>query len=157
MRALVQRVTSGQVDVRDADGKIRTTGKIGPGMVVLFGVSIEDKLETAAKLADKCAALHCFEDENGKINLDIKQTGGQIIVVSQFTLYADCRKGNRPSFTNAGKPDEASRLYDYFCEACRSRIKGRVETGEFGADMKISLLNDGPFTVVLECENGEIR
>ena len=99
MRALVQRVTSGRVDVRDADGSIRTTGKIGKGLVVLFGVSIDDKLETAAKLADKCAALRCFEDENGKINLDIKQIGGEIIVVSQFTLYADTSRGNRPSFS----------------------------------------------------------
>jgi D-tyrosyl-tRNA(Tyr) deacylase len=149
MRALVQRVTSGQVDVRDADGKIRTTGKIGKGMVVLFGVSIDDKLETVAKLADKCAALRCFEDENGKINLDIKQIGGEIIVVSQFTLYADTSRGNRPSFSGAARPELAIPCY----EACVNRLKElgtTVFTGEFGADMHVDIQNDGPVTLMLE-------
>ncbi|MBE6393845.1 MAG: D-tyrosyl-tRNA(Tyr) deacylase [Lentisphaerae bacterium] len=149
MRALVQRVTSGQVDVRDADGKIRTTGKIGKGMVVLFGVSIDDKLETAAKLADKCAALRCFEDENGKINLDIKQIGGEIIVVSQFTLYADTSRGNRPSFSGAARPELAIPCYEAFVN--RLQEQGiTVFTGEFGAEMHVDIQNDGPVTLMLE-------
>ena len=148
----MQRVSSASVKV---DGNI--TGSIGTGYLVLLGVGQGDTEEDCRRLEDKVMNLRIFSDENDKINLSLDDVGGDMLIISQFTLYADCRKGNRPSFTNAGKPDEASRLYDYFCEACRSRIKGRVETGEFGADMKISLLNDGPFTVVLECENGEIR
>ena len=149
MRALVQRVTSGRVDIRDADGTVRTTGSIGKGMVVLFGVSIEDKLETAAKLADKVAALRCFEDENGKINLDIKQTGGEIIVVSQFTLYADTSRGNRPSFSGAARPDLASPCYEAFVSRLRE-LEITVYTGEFGADMHVDIQNDGPVTLMLE-------
>ena len=149
MRALVQRVTSGQVDVRDADGTIRTTGKIGKGMVVLFGVSIDDKLETAAKLADKCAALRCFEDENGKINLDIKQIGGEIIVVSQFTLYADTSRGNRPSFSGAARPELAVPCYEAFVARLRE-LGINTFTGEFGADMHVDIQNDGPVTLMLE-------
>ena len=149
MRALVQRGTSGQVDVRDADGTIRTTGKIDRGMVVLFGVSIDDKLETAAKLAEKCAALRCFEDENGKINLDIKQIGGKIIVVSQFTLYADTSRGNRPSFSGAARPELAIPCYEAFVNRLRE-LGITVFTGEFGADMHVDIQNDGPVTLMLE-------
>lgn len=149
MRALVQRVTSGRVDVRDADGTIRTTGKIGKGLVVLFGVSIDDKLETAAKLADKCAALRCFEDENGKINLDIKQIGGEIIVVSQFTLYADTSRGNRPSFSGAARPELAVPCYEAFVDRLR-KLGINTFTGEFGADMHVDIQNDGPVTLMLE-------
>ena len=149
MRALVQRVTSGRVDIHDPDGGVRTTGSIGKGLVVLFGVSVDDKLETAGKLADKCAALRCFEDENGKINLDIKQISGEIIVVSQFTLYADCRKGNRPSFINAAPPVEAERLYEYVISKCKEQVSN-VQTGSFGADMQVKLTNSGPFTIVLD-------
>ena len=152
MRFVIQRVTSAKVDI---DGK--TKASIGKGFCVLIGIGRGDDEAVADKLISKMIGLRIFEDADGKTNLDLSQVGGKLLLISQFTLYADCRKGNRPSFTNAGKPDEASRLYDYFCAACQSRIKGRVETGEFGADMKISLLNDGPFTVVLECENGEIR
>ena len=149
MRALVQRVTSGRVDIHDADGTVRTTGRIGRGMVVLFGVSIDDKLETAAKLADKCAALRCFEDENGKINLDIRQVGGEIIVVSQFTLYADTSRGNRPSFSGAARPELAVPCYEAFV----ARLKALgipTFTGEFGADMHVDIQNDGPVTLMLE-------
>ena len=149
MRALVQRVTSGRVDIHDADGTVRTTGSIGKGMVVLFGVSIDDKLETAAKLADKCAALRCFEDENGKINLDIRQVGGEIIVVSQFTLYADTSRGNRPSFSPAAKPDIAKELYEAFVTECRNHGV-QTGTGIFAADMNIDLCNCGPVTFILE-------
>lgn len=152
MKAVIQRVTHAECVV---DGN--TVGAVEKGFLILLGAGLEDTEADCDKLADKISKLRIFSDENDKINLSIDDVGGDMLIISQFTLYADCRKGNRPSFTNAGKPDEASRLYDYFCEACRSRIKGRVETGEFGADMKISLLNDGPFTVVLECENGEIR
>ena len=152
MKAVIQRVTHAECVV---DGN--TVGAVKKGFLILLGAGLDDTEADCDKLADKISKLRIFSDENDKINLSIDDVGGDMLIISQFTLYADCRKGNRPSFTNAGKPDEASRLYDYFCEACRSRIKGRVETGEFGADMKISLLNDGPFTVVLECENGEIR
>ena len=149
MRALVQRVTSGRVDVHDADGTCPTTGRIGQGMVVLFGVSTEDKLETAAKLADKCAALRCFEDENGKINLDIKQIGGQIIVVSQFTLYADTSRGNRPSFSGAARPELAIPCYEAFVKRLRE-LGIPTFTGEFGAEMHVDIQNDGPVTLMLE-------
>ena len=152
MKAVIQRVTHAECVVEE-----KTVGAVGKGFLILLGAGLDDTEADCDKLADKISKLRIFSDENDKINLSIDDVGGDMLIISQFTLYADCRKGNRPSFTNAGKPDEASRLYDYFCEACRSRIKGRVETGEFGADMKISLLNDGPFTVVLECENGEIR
>ena len=152
MKAVIQRVTHAECVVEE-----KTVGAVGKGFLILLGAGLDDTEADCDRLADKISKLRIFSDENDKINLSIDDVGGDMLIISQFTLYADCRKGNRPSFTNAGKPDEASRLYDYFCEACRSRIKGRVETGEFGADMKISLLNDGPFTVVLECENGEIR
>ena len=149
MRALVQRVTSGRVDVRDPDGKIRTTGEIGRGLVVLFGVSIEDKIETAAKLAEKCAALRCFEDENGKINLDIRQVNGKIIVVSQFTLYVDTSRGNRPSFSGAARPELAVPCYESFVKRLRE-LDIETFTGEFGADMHVDIQNDGPVTLMLE-------
>ena len=152
MEAVIQRVTHAECVVEE-----KTVGAVGKGFLILLGAGLEDTEADCDKLADKISKLRIFSDENDKINLSIDDVGGDMLIISQFTLYADCRKGNRPSFTNAGKPDEASRHYDYFCAACQSRIKGRVETGEFGADMKISLLNDGPFTVVLECENGEIR
>ena len=149
MRALVQRVTSGRVDIHDPDGQVRTTGKIDKGLVVLFGVSVEDQLGTAAKLADKCAALRCFEDENGKINLDIRQVGGQIIVVSQFTLYADTSRGNRPSFSGAARPELAIPCYEAFVSRLRE-LGIETFTGEFGADMHVDIQNDGPVTLMLE-------
>ena len=149
MRALVQRVTSGRVDIHDPDGTTRTTGKIDKGLVVLFGVSIEDKLETAAKLAEKCAALRCFEDENGKINLDIRQVDGKIIVVSQFTLYADTSRGNRPSFSGAARPELAVPCYEAFVNRLRE-LGIETFTGEFGADMHVDIQNDGPVTLMLE-------
>lgn len=144
MRIVLQRVTSASVTV---DGKV--TGRIGTGYLVLLGVGQGDTEEDCRRLADKLINLRIFSDENGKINLSLADVGGELLVVSQFTLYADCRKGNRPNFIQAGKPDEAERLYNYFADYCRSKGK-HVETGIFGADMKVELVNDGPFTIVLE-------
>ena len=144
MRIVLQRVTSASVTVA---GEV--TGSIGTGYLVLLGVGQCDTEEDCRRLADKIMNLRIFSDENDKINLSLADVDGSLLVVSQFTLYADCRKGNRPNFIQAGKPDEAERLYNYFTDYCRSKGK-RVETGIFGADMKVSLVNDGPFTVVLE-------
>ncbi|MBQ6035129.1 MAG: D-tyrosyl-tRNA(Tyr) deacylase [Ruminococcus sp.] len=144
MRIVLQRVTSASVKV---DGNI--IGEIGTGFLLLFGVGHEDTEEDCRRLADKISGLRIFSDENDKINLDLDSVGGQLLVVPQFTLYADCRKGNRPNFIQAAKPEKANALYEYFVEYLRSKGK-HVETGEFGADMKVELLNDGPFTVILE-------
>ena len=144
MRIVLQRVTSASVTV---DGEV--TGQIGTGYLVLLGVGQGDTEEDCRRLADKLINLRIFSDENGKINLSLADVGGELLVVSQFTLYADCRRGNRPNFIQAGKPDEAERLYNYFADYCRSKGK-HVETGIFGADMKVELVNDGPFTIVLE-------
>lgn len=148
MKAVLQRVTKAAVRV---DGK--TIGEIGKGFLILLGVSGQDDEETAAKMADKICKLRIFEDQNGKTNLSLQDVDGELLVVSQFTLYADCRKGNRPSFIGAGAPDEANRLYEYFMERCRTHVE-KVEHGEFGANMKIELENDGPFTLMLE--SGEL-
>lgn len=144
MRIVLQRVNSASVTV---EGNI--CGEIGKGYLVLLGVGQGDSEEDCRRLADKIINLRIFSDENDKINLSLGDVDGDLLVVSQFTLYADCRKGNRPNFIQAGKPDEAERLYNYFTEYCRSKGK-HVETGIFGADMKVNLENDGPFTVVLE-------
>lgn len=146
MRLVIQRAKNASVTV---DGKV--TGEIENGFVVLLGVSDSDTEETADKMAKKLLNLRIFEDENGKTNLSIKDVDGELLIISQFTLYADCRKGNRPSFTGAGKPDAASRLYDYFCDICEPEVK-HVGRGVFGADMKVQLTNDGPFTVYLDSE-----
>ena len=144
MKIVLHRVSSSSVTV---DGEI--CGKIGTGYLVLLGVGQGDTEEDCRRLADKIINLRIFSDENDKINLSLSDVGGDLLIVSQFTLYADCRKGNRPNFIQAGKPDEAERLYDYFADYCRSKGK-HVETGIFGADMKVQLVNDGPFTVILE-------
>ena len=144
MRIVLQRVASASVTV---DGEI--IGKIGTGFLILFGVGHDDTEEDCRRLGDKICGLRIFSDENDKINLDLDSVGGSLLVVSQFTLYADCRKGNRPHFIQAAKPDKANALYEYFVEYLRSKGK-HVETGSFGADMKVELLNDGPFTVILE-------
>ena len=144
MKIVLQRVLEAQVE---ADGV--KTGEIGKGYLLLLGVSNEDTKEIADKMIEKVARLRIFEDENGKTNLSIDQVSGQVMVVSQFTLYADCKKGNRPSFTNAGSPDMANELYEYI--KCRCiELFGGVQCGVFGADMKVSLVNDGPFTIVLD-------
>lgn len=131
------------------DGNV--IGKIGQGFMVLIGVSDEDTKETADKMVKKLLGLRIFEDENGKTNLDIHTVGGSLLLISQFTLYADCKHGNRPSFIKAGKPDMANEMYEYIIAKCREQVE-TVETGEFGADMKVELLNDGPFTILLDSD-----
>ena len=147
MRLLVQRVSSAQVDV---DSK--TVGKINNGFLVLIGVTHTDTREIADYLVKKLCNIRVFKDENSKMNLSIKDVDGELLIVSQFTLYADCQHGNRPSFVNSAKPDMANELYKYFVEKCKREVE-KVETGIFGADMKVSLLNDGPVTIMLEKEN----
>lgn len=144
MKAVVQRVTHASVKV---DGEIK--GEIQNGLLILLGVGLNDTEDDAVRLAQKISKLRIFSDENDKINLSVNDIGGSLLVISQFTLYADCRKGNRPSFVNAGKPDEAERLYEFFVQECKKLVPD-VHKGVFGADMKVELLNDGPFTVVLE-------
>lgn len=146
MRFVVQRVTHASVTV---DGNV--IGKIGQGFMVLIGVSDEDTRETADKMVKKLLGLRIFEDEKGKTNLDIHTVGGSLLLISQFTLYADCKHGNRPSFIKAGKPDMANEMYEYIIAKCREQVE-TVETGEFGADMKVELLNDGPFTILLDSD-----
>ena len=146
MRFVVQRVTHASVTV---DGNV--IGKIGQGFMVLIGVSDEDTKETADKMVKKLLGRRSFEDENGKTNLDIHTVGGSLLLISQFTLYADCKHGNRPSFIKAGKPDMANEMYEYIIAKCREQVE-TVETGEFGADMKVELLNDGPFTILLDSD-----
>lgn len=146
MRFVIQRVSHASVTI---DGEVR--GEIGKGFMVLIGIGMEDDEKIADKLVQKLVNMRIFEDENGKTNLALKDVGGELLLISQFTLYADCKKGNRPSFTKAGKPDEAERLYQYIIEKCREEIPV-VKQGEFGADMKVELLNDGPFTVILDSE-----
>lgn len=144
MRLVVQRVKNAKVEV---DNKI--VGQINQGYMVLVGVGPNDTEKEADYLAKKLINLRIFEDENGKMNLSIKDVNGELLLISQFTLYADCSGGNRPSFINAAKPDMANELYEYFCDKCKEQgIK--VEKGIFGADMKVSLLNDGPVTIILE-------
>ena len=144
MKFVIQRVTHADVVV---DGN--ELGRIGKGFMVLIGVSKEDDKAIADKMGDKMIKLRIFEDENGKTNLSLDDVGGELLLISQFTLYANCKKGNRPSFIDAGAPDEANALYEYIIERCKERVNV-VERGEFGADMKVSLLNDGPFTIVLD-------
>lgn len=144
MRLVIQRVKNAKVDI---DGK--TVSSIGKGLLVLLGVTHEDTKETVDYLVKKLCKLRVFEDENGKMNLSIKDVEGKLLIVSQFTLYADCSRGNRPSFVNAAKPDFANELYEYFCEKCKEE-QIEVQKGIFGADMKVSLLNDGPVTIILE-------
>lgn len=144
MKFVIQRVAHANVVV---DGK--ELGKIGKGFMVLIGVSKEDDKNIADKMVDKMIKLRIFEDENGKTNLSLDDVGGELLLISQFTLYANCKKGNRPSFIDAGAPDEANALYEYIIEKCKERVNV-VERGEFGADMKVSLLNDGPFTILLD-------
>jgi len=144
MKFVIQRVTHADVVV---DGN--EIGRIGKGFMVLIGVSKEDDKAIADKMVDKMIKLRIFEDENGKTNLSLDDVGGELLLISQFTLYANCKKGNRPSFIDAGAPDEANALYEYIIERCKERVNV-VERGEFGADMKVSLLNDGPFTIVLD-------
>jgi D-tyrosyl-tRNA(Tyr) deacylase len=144
MKFIIQRATHANEVVNGNE-----IGKIGRGFMVLIGVSKDDNETIADKMVDKMIKLRIFEDENGKTNLSLDDVGGELLLISQFTLYANCKKGNRPSFIDAGAPDEANALYEYIIERCKERVNV-VERGEFGADMKVSLLNDGPFTIVLD-------
>ncbi len=144
MKFLIQRVTEAQVDI---DGE--TVGRIAGGFLVLIGIGENDTREIADRLIRKMLSLRIFADENGKTNLSLRDVSGQLLLVSQFTLYADCHKGNRPTFNNAGNPQLANELYEYIVAECKKEV-AVVETGRFGADMRVSLVNDGPFTIMLE-------
>ena len=146
MRFVIQRVTEASVTI---DGEI--SGKIGKGYLVLIGVADTDTKEIADKMIRKMIRLRIFEDEQGKTNLSLADVDGGLLLVSQFTLYANCKRGNRPSFIEAGKPDMANEMYEYIIEKCRESVD-EVQTGEFGADMKVQLLNDGPFTIFLDSD-----
>ena len=144
MRFLIQRVSQASCTV---DHQI--TGQIDKGFLVFIGVKEGDSTIEADKLTRKMLGLRIFEDENGKTNLSLKDVGGSLLLISQFTLYADCKKGFRPSFTRSGNPQAANELYQYIINECK-KVHPNVQTGIFGADMKIELLNDGPFTIVLD-------
>lgn len=148
MKAVIQRVTSADVTI---DGKVE--GKIDKGFMILFGAGQGDTEEEADYIARKTARMRIFSDENGKMNLSLGDVGGGALVISQFTLYADCRHGNRPGFTEAETPERAEMLYEYFCEKLEEEAGIHVERGIFGADMKVSLVNDGPVTIILEKEH----
>lgn len=144
MKLVIQRVKNAKVEVEE-----KTVGQINQGFLVLLGVTHNDTKKEADYLVKKLCNLRVFTDENDKMNLALKDIGGELLIVSQFTLYADCTSGNRPSFVNAARPEQANELYEYFCSECeKNDIK--VEKGIFGADMKVSLLNDGPVTIVIE-------
>lgn len=144
MKFVIQRVLHSSVSV---DQQI--IGEIEQGFMVLIGVSETDTTEIADKMIRKLIGLRIFEDENGKTNLSLKDVDGSLLLISQFTLYANCKKGNRPSFIEAGNPELANRLYEYIITECKKEIN-HVQTGSFGTDMKVELLNDGPFTIVLD-------
>lgn len=143
MKFVVQRVNEASVKV---DGNV--IGQIGKGFLVFIGVADSDTKEIADKMVKKLWGLRIFDDENDKINLSLSDVGGELLLISQFTLYANCKKGYRPSFIEAGAPDMANEMYEYIIEKCKEQF--HVETGEFGADMKVSLQNDGPFTIILD-------
>lgn len=155
MRFVIQRVTQASVSVDQ-----QVIGSIGKGFLVLIGVSQTDTRAIADKMIKKLLGLRIFEDQDGKTNLSLQDVDGSLLLVSQFTLYADCRKGNRPSFINAGAPDLAKNLYEYIITECKNQLTplglveppDKVQHGSFGADMKVSLLNDGPFTIILDSE-----
>lgn len=146
MKFVIQRVLEASVSV---NGEI--IGKINKGYMVLIGVGQNDTKEIADKMVKKMVGLRIFEDENGKTNLSLADVDGQMLLISQFTLYANCKKGNRPSFIEAGSPDMAEKMYEYIIAKCKESVPV-VEKGSFGADMKVSLINDGPFTIVLDSE-----
>ena len=147
MKFVIQRVTEANVKVDN-----KTIGEINKGFMVLIGVGNDDTKEIADKMIKKLVGLRIFEDENGKTNLCMADVHGQLSLISQFTLYANCKKGYRPSFIEAGAPDMASSMYEYIISECKKSVPV-VERGIFGADMKVSLVNDGPFTIVLDSDN----
>ena len=147
MKFVIQRVVESEVKVEG-----ETLGKIGKGFMVLIGVSNSDTKEIADRMVKKMLGLRIFEDEQGKTNLSLDAVGGSLLLISQFTLYANCKKGNRPSFIEAGAPDMAEEMYEYIISKCKEQVEV-VERGRFGADMKVSLVNVGPFTIVLDSED----
>lgn len=146
MKFLIQRVKEASVSV-DGD----RIGRIGKGFLVLIGIAGSDDQTVADRMIKKMIGLRIFEDAQGKTNLSLKDVAGELLLVSQFTLYANCRKGNRPSFTEAGDPETAVRLYEYIIKECRKSVPV-VQTGRFGAEMEVGLINDGPFTIILDSE-----
>lgn len=146
MKFVIQRVAHAKVTVNET-----ITGAIDKGFLVLIGVSETDTKEIADKMIKKLVGMRIFKDENGKTNLSLTDVGGSLLLVSQFTLYADCKKGNRPSFTKAGNPVMAQEMYEYMISQCKQQIEN-VQAGIFGADMKVELLNDGPFTILLDSD-----
>lgn len=146
MKFVIQRVSEASVKIDD-----KIVGEIDRGYMVLIGVADSDTKEIADRMVDKMIKLRINEDGDGKTNLSLSDVDGGLLLISQFTLYANCKKGNRPSFIEAGSPDMASDMYDYIIDRCKSQVKV-VEKGVFGADMKVSLINDGPFTIVLDSE-----
>lgn len=146
MKFVIQRVNEAKVEVQG-----KTTGQIGKGFLVLIGIEENDTQKEADRLVRKLLGLRIFADEEGKMNLSLDDVGGELLLVSQFTLCADCRKGNRPSFTGAAQPDKANELYEYIVEQCRLSGK-KTECGIFGADMSVSLVNDGPFTIIFDTD-----
>ena len=146
MRAILTRVSSASVTI---DGAV--VGQIGKGFLILLGVGPEDTEKECRALAEKCLALRIFEDENGKMNLGLEQVGGQVLVVSQFTLYGSCRKGRRPSFTGAAGPELGNAMYERFLEIC-TELGYEPQHGQFGADMKVASVNDGPVTLILDTD-----
>lgn len=146
MRFVIQVVSEASVKI---EGQVR--GSIDKGFMVLIGVGQGDDEKIADKMISKLLGLRIFPDENGKTNLSLSDVNGELLLISQFTLYADCRKGNRPSFVKAGAPDEAERLYGYIVSKCREQVP-KVDTGEFGAEMQVSLVNEGPFTIILDSD-----
>ena len=146
MKFVIQRVEKASVSVEE-----KLVGSIKNGFVVFVGVCYSDSCEIADKMVNKMLNLRIFSDENGKTNLDLKSVNGELLIISQFTLYADCKKGNRPSFTKAGKPEFANELYEYILKKCSEEIPN-VAHGIFGAHMEVSLINDGPFTIILDSD-----
>jgi D-tyrosyl-tRNA(Tyr) deacylase len=151
MRVVIQRVSEASVTIEGA-----VAGSIGKGFVILLGVNDSDTEQDADALVKKLVGLRVFNDEEGKMNLSCGEVGGQYLVISQFTLYASAKKGNRPSFIDAARPDKAIPLYEYFVSELRKHSSSIVETGEFGADMKVSLVNDGPVTIIIESADGKV-
>ena len=147
MRVVVQRVSEGSVTIAEK----KYEGKIGKGLVVLLGIKTEDSEKDVIFLADKCCNLRVFEDENDKMNLSVKDVAGEILIISQFTLYGDAQKGNRPGFTDAARPEEAISLYEKFIERVKENIgESKVKTGIFGAMMMVKIFNDGPVTIIID-------
>jgi D-tyrosyl-tRNA(Tyr) deacylase len=153
LRALVQRVSEGGVFIESEN----YSAKIGKGMVVLLGIKTGDKIDDVNFVADKCCNLRIFEDENDKMNLSIRDISGEILIISQFTLYGDVAKGNRPGFTDAAKPDEAIPLYEKFIKRLKDNIgENKVKTGVFGAMMQVRIINEGPVTLIVESKKNEM-